>query len=131
MEGTWTGKSNMGDEETTITYKVTAGGSAVVETIEPGKPYEMISVYHMDGDDLVMTHYCAAQNQPFLKFKAGNSKNSFTFEFVRGSNMKPSDMHMHSVEFTFDGNDHCVSNWGSMADGKPGMSAKFDMRRVK
>ena len=44
--------------EATVTYKVTSGGSAVVETIGPGTEHEMVTVIHPDGDDLMLTHYC-------------------------------------------------------------------------
>ena len=44
--------------------RTTGGGSAVTETLFPGTAHEMMSVYHMDGDDLVLTHYCAGGNQP-------------------------------------------------------------------
>ena len=43
----------------------------------PWLEYEMScldhAVYHMDGPDLVMTHYCAAGNQPTMKFKPGKA----------------------------------------------------------
>mgnify|MGYP003352508404 CR=1 FL=1 len=35
---------------------VTAAGSAVVETIAPGTPHEMVTVYHLDGDKLADTY---------------------------------------------------------------------------
>src|SRR5438045_2893874 len=40
-------------------FKVTAAGSAVQETIFPGSNHEMVTLYHRDGADLVLTHYCA------------------------------------------------------------------------
>src|SRR5438046_1356708 len=49
------------------TYFVTGGGSAVVETLIMDEKPSMTSVYHLDGDDLRMTHFCAAHNQPRLK----------------------------------------------------------------
>jgi hypothetical protein len=55
-----------GSQATTI--KVSAAGSAVVETIFPGQPSEMITVYHRNGSDLLLTHYCALVNAPVLKF---------------------------------------------------------------
>src|SRR5262245_1647364 len=39
-------------------YHVTAAGSAVVEEVFPGTPHEMVTVYHLDGKELVLTHYC-------------------------------------------------------------------------
>src|SRR5437868_15374337 len=69
LAGEWTGKAKHGDmeHEATVTYKVTAGGSAVVETVFPGTEHEMVTVYHQDGDDLVLTHYCMLGNQPRMR----------------------------------------------------------------
>ena len=52
-------------------YAVTAGGSAVVETVFPGSPHEMVTVYHADGPDLVLTHYCVEGNQPRMRARGG------------------------------------------------------------
>jgi len=48
-------------------YGVTAAGSAVVETVFPGSPHEMVTVYHADGTDLVLTHYCMEGNAPRMR----------------------------------------------------------------
>src|SRR5438105_1544223 len=60
LAGTWVMADKDGKPTDTVVsvIKVTAGGSAVQETIFPGQPQEMVSVYHTDGPDLVMTHYC-------------------------------------------------------------------------
>jgi len=52
----------------------------------------MTSAYHLDKEDLRMTHYCAAGNQPRLK--AGSidlSKNLFRFDFVDITNLASPD----------------------------------------
>lgn len=133
LVGKWEGTMGDGAQAmpATVEYKLTGGGSALVETLGPGSPYEMVSVYHMDGDSLVMTHYCGAGNQPFMKFKPGKDANTLFFDFVSGMNMKPGDMHMHSVTFTFAGPGRVVSTWQSYSGGKPGEKAKFDFRRAK
>ncbi len=66
-EGTyeWTGTGAGGSM--TATYSLSGNGSAVVETLTMGGVPGMTSVYHLDGADLRMTHFCAAQNQPRLK----------------------------------------------------------------
>ena len=40
-----------------------AGGTAVLQTIFPGAPEEMLTVHYTDGDQLVATHYCMLGNQ--------------------------------------------------------------------
>ncbi|AMV40282.1 hypothetical protein [Planctomyces sp. SH-PL62] len=57
-----------------VKYKLTGAGSALVEVSMPGTPMEMTSIYHLDGDDLRMTHYCALGNQPRLKLDKTASK---------------------------------------------------------
>ena len=133
LVGKWTGKMNDSGQSmaATVEYKLTGSDTALVETLGPGSPFEMVSVYHMDNDSLVMTHYCGAGNQPFMKFKPGKGANVVFFDFVSGSNMKPGDMHMHRVTHTFDGPDHVLSEWQSFKDGKPGAKGMFDFHRVK
>jgi hypothetical protein len=47
-----------------VTYRVTGGGNAVVETFPAGTANEMVTVYHVDGRKLVLTHYCTSNTQP-------------------------------------------------------------------
>src|SRR5262249_20329712 len=82
--------------DSTVNYKLTGAGSALVETQFPGAPHEMVSVYHLDGNDLRMTHYCAAQNQPRVKLDRANSTaDHLVFVFDGGTNLDPQkDMHI-------------------------------------
>src|SRR5258705_1752627 len=104
LAGEWVGKGTHGDieHEARIVYKVTSGGSAVVETIDPGGPHEMVTVIHADGDALALTHYCMLGNQPHMKAVPKSGDNKVAFEFVKATNLKSDkDMYMRSVTFTF------------------------------
>ena len=69
--------------KTTVEYRVTAGGSVVMETMFAGEPHEMITMYTVDGDSLVATHYCSGGNQPVLKLNAAKSTaDELVFDFV-------------------------------------------------
>ena len=69
-------------------YVVSAAGTAVVETVFPGSPHEMVTVYYLDGPDLVLTHYCMGGNQPRMRAKkAGGPRLDFVFE--GGTNIDP------------------------------------------
>jgi len=125
LEGEWTGK------DSAVIYKVTAGGSAVMETLSPGTPHEMVSMYHLDGSDLVMTHYCAEGNQPHLKAAPSKDDKSLSFSCAGGSNMKEGDRHIHSAQFTLTDEDHIQAVWKSLMDGKPGEQMVFDLTRKK
>src|SRR5689334_15625073 len=69
LAGTWVAADEGGrpTDRVVSVIKVTAGGSAVHETLFPGQPQEMVSVYTAEGPDLVMTHYCVLGNQPRMK----------------------------------------------------------------
>src|SRR3954454_3288374 len=69
LAGTWllADKDGKATDQVASIIKVTAGGSVVHETLFPGQPMEMISIYTTDGPDLVMTHYCVLGNQPRMK----------------------------------------------------------------
>ena len=85
-----------------FTYRLTAGGSAVVETVFAGTDHEMVTVYYVDGDRLVLTHYCHLGNQPHMRASGGGDKDVVNFEFAGGSNIDPAkDTHMHSARFQF------------------------------
>ena len=100
-------------------YRVTGAGSAVVSTLGPGTPHEMVSVYHRDGSDLVMTHYCAAQNQPRLRTKTVTG-NVIAMEFDGGTNVDPAkDVHIHAVKIELLGPDEMRETWIGWKGGKP------------
>jgi len=77
-----------------VNYHLTGGGSALVEDLlmtESDVP-TMTTVYHLDGADLRMTHYCAAMNQPRLKatlIDDTTGSASFTFVDVTNSSAHP------------------------------------------
>jgi len=131
LKGTW-GMTD-GKETAKIIYKITGAGSTIIETQMPGTSMEMVSVYHLDGPNkLVLTHYCAAQNQPTLNLLPGATAKTFNFDFVSGSNMKPTDMHIHAVKYTIVDKNHIITEWQGWMDGKPaGKPEKFDLHRLK
>lgn len=82
------------------TYYVTGNGSAVVENLENESTPVMTSVYHLDGRDLRMTHFCGAQNQPRLKaHRIDLDHGAIDFEFVDATNLRSPDApHVHGLE---------------------------------
>lgn len=103
LQGEWRGPAmQKGMPPSHSIYRVTAGGSAVEETIFPGTKMEMLSVYHMDKGDLLMTHYCILGNQPRMKLNTRKSTaTDLVFDFSGGTNLNPRrDMHMHSLTLT-------------------------------
>lgn len=91
-EGTFEWSPRKASGTINASYYLTGNGSALVENlISDGKP-SMTSIYHMDGRDLRMTHYCAARNQPRLKASAVDlAKGTVAFAFVDATNVGPSN----------------------------------------
>ena len=103
LQGEWRGPAiQKGMPPSHSIFRVTAGGSAVQETIFPGTKMEMLSVYHLDKGRLLMTHYCALGNQPRMKLNTRKSTaGELVFDFDGGTNLNPRrDMHMHSHSLT-------------------------------
>lgn len=110
-------------------YAVTAAGSAVVETVFPGSPHEMVTVYHADGPDLVLTHYCMEGNQPRMRARAA-AGTRFDFQFDGGTNIDPSrDRHMHSASLELVGDDEIRTVWTELAEAKPVLVVKSRLLR--
>jgi hypothetical protein len=134
LAGEWVGKGMHGDigHETRVVYKVTSGGSAVVETIDPGSDHEMITVIHPDGDSLLLTHYCMLGNQPQMRAKPKAEENKVAFEFVKATNLKSDkDMYMRNVTFTFVDQDTLKAEWTNFNEGKEAGKAVFELKRKK
>src|SRR5207244_11802428 len=81
LAGTWVeaDKDGKPTDKVVSVIKVTAAGSTVQETLFPGQQMEMLSVYHVDGADLVMTHYCMLGNQPRMKADPKSPKDQIRF----------------------------------------------------
>jgi hypothetical protein len=128
LAGDWTKAG--GDGSVAASYRVTAAGTTVVETLFPGSPHEMVTIYTMDRGNLVLTHYCSEGNQPHMKAVSGGDASSIAFKFDGGGNIKsPKDGHMHEATFVFKDADHVTSTWRFYKDGKPGEKAEFDLVR--
>jgi hypothetical protein len=110
-------------------YAVTASGSAVVETVFPGSEHEMVTVYHADGPDLVLTHYCMEGNQPRMRAR-GAQGSRIAFAYDGGTNIDPKrDRHMHSATFELVGADEIRSEWNEIAEGQTVFLARMHLVR--
>jgi hypothetical protein len=131
LEGKWEMVGDDGKPQLATTYQVSSGGNVVREVMFPGASHEMTNVYHMDGSDLVMTHYCAVGNQPRMRAarKSGNTIH-FTFDSVTNHTSR-SQTCMREMSLEVVDNDHIVQRWKSYQDGKPVEGADFVLTRVK
>jgi hypothetical protein len=111
-------------------YAVSAAGTAVVETVFPGSAHEMVTVYHADGADLVLTHYCMEGNQPRMRARETHGAR-FEFAYDGGTNIDPArDRHMHAASFEFVSADEIRNEWTELADGKTVLVVKSHLVRT-
>jgi hypothetical protein len=133
LAGEWTGtagEAGAGGVPTTVRYALTAGGSAVTEVMFQGTPHEMLTVYTMDGEDLVLTHYCAMGNQPRMRASGKSGEGRIVFDFAGGGNLRSAtDAHMHSMVLTLLEPDHIRAEWTFYEKGEPAGVKVFDLRR--
>lgn len=130
LVGSWEGKINEGGKEVTASarVKMMSDNSVVAHWLGEDSPHEMLTMFHMDGKDVMATHYCAAHNQPRMVLVSGGDPNRLVFKFKDGTNIGPNDGHMRQVAFVFDGNDHHIEEWTYRDNGKE-FTSKFDFKR--
>jgi hypothetical protein len=134
LAGTWlvADKDGKPTDQVASIIKVTAGGSAVHETIFPGQPHEMVSIYTVDGGDLIMTHYCVLGNQPRMKADPKSPSNQIVFEFAGGTNLDPKkDKHMHGATLTFIDADRLELNGIGWENGAPAKDMCCGLKLVR
>lgn len=113
-----------------LTFRTKAAGSAVVQTTGVGTRNEMETVFHMDGDKLLLTHYCALQNAPVLRFQKSDKPGEIKFVFEGGTNFDPSvDAHFHEGTFQVINKDTVEQNFTVFSNGKPSPEGKAVLHR--
>jgi hypothetical protein len=117
LEGRWNTHVITPDGPTAnVDYRVTGGGTVVMETLFAGAPHEMITMYTLDGDNLIATHYCAMGNQPVMKLDLGAStRDSLVFQFVVVHGQNATADHVHDGRIRFLSNGDVQSEWNSSA----------------
>lgn len=120
FDGNWVGRSTKGWEEK-ITFKTIAQGSVVHESSFDAHPNEtMATMYYLDGNRLLLTHYCVSKTQPRLQataFDDGGRK--VTFTFLDATNLSSRNKgHMDKVVLNFIDDSHFTSQWTWYQDGK-------------
>jgi len=131
LAGTWQGKEQQGVQGT-VTYQVVSNGSVVMERLQGAKEPEMITMYSLEGDRIVVTHYCSAGNQPTMQtapLAAATGKYDFLFVRLAGAS-SPDEGHMVALSLTLTDKDHLTQVWSFLDHGKA-VTDIFTYTRVK
>ena len=130
LVGRWEAKADKGTA--VPTYQLISGGTVLLERMGMGADHDMITAYYVDGNRLLLTHYCTTGNQPRMQAGSFDPKtNQIGFKFLDATNLPdPNAGQMHNVVFTFVGPSEVTQNWTFYKDRKPGSTVPTDYHRV-
>jgi len=80
LEGKWQGTLERTDgtsDSFELNYSVTSNGSALLEQSDTGG-IEMLTIFNVQNNELLSTHYCALQNKPVSLLKSA-TKGEYVF----------------------------------------------------
>jgi hypothetical protein len=131
LEGKWKGRSTKGWQET-VEYKTIAAGTVVVESSFDAHPNEqMMTMVYLDGNRLMLTHYCVAKNQPRLVATSFSDEGRvIAFTFLDATNLASRDKgHMDKAIFRFIDDNHLTTQWTWYQNGKEDWMEQIDLER--
>ena len=114
-----------------ISLRVTSMGNAMVHEMSgAGRPDHPVTMFYLDSDRLLLTHYCDAGNRPRMAGKMSPDGKTVDFEFldVAGGTQYG---HMHHAVFTLIDANHHIEDWTYMEPGDKPVHAHFDLQRTK
>jgi len=118
LVGEWEGTNSSGHVK--ATYTLVSGGTALMERMQPTNEAEMVTLYSLDGDHLLITHYCSGGNQPSMRTGVITELNgTFSFKVFQVTGMKaPDEGHMTALILTMPDKDHFTQQWTYKGKGK-------------
>ena len=144
LAGTWEGHvttvpamAEMGNDAVTqVSMRVTSRGASMVHEMrdarkadDPTKYDHPVTMFYVDSDRLILTHYCDAGNRPRMAAHASADGKTLDFDFldVAGSTQYG---HMQHAAFTIVDADHHIEEWTYMMPGDKPVRARMEMQRV-
>jgi hypothetical protein len=118
-----------------ISMRVTSRGNALVHemqeagtVLDPTKYDHPVTMLYLDGDHLMLVHYCDAGNRPRMVARASRNGKTVEFDFVdlSGGNQNG---HMDHAVFTIVDANHHTEDWTYMMPGSKPLHAHFDLVR--
>lgn len=133
LAGKW--ESVGGASKAHATYEVIGNGSAVVERYEDdalGPRMRMVTVFHLDGARLLLTHYCMAGNQPRLQAQGVGPDGEVSFRFLDATGLDSAMAgHMRNATFRFVSRNRLSTRWEFFEGGALKFDEEVDWIRVQ
>ncbi len=138
LAGSWEGhvtvvpqQPDMDGKLMQVSFRVTSMGNALVhEMTGTGRPDDPITMLYLDGDRLLLTHYCDAGNRPRMVATTSPDGKTVEFDFldIAGGTQYG---HMHHAVFTVIDANHHTEDWTFMMPGDKPVHAHVDLQRTK
>lgn len=145
LAGSWEGPvttipkmADMGDNTLTdISLRVTSRGNAIVHEMsaagkadDPTRYDHPVTMLYLDGDRLLLTHYCDAGNRPRMVARTSPDGKKVEFDFLDLSGGTQHG-HMDHAVFTMIDANHHTEDWTYIMPGDKPTHAHFDLERTK
>jgi hypothetical protein len=138
LEGSWVGqvttvpaRSEIDGKRMQVTLRVTSMGNALMHEMKgEGRADDPITMMYVDGDRLLLTHYCDAGNRPRMVGKLTPDGKSTEFDFLDVTgNLQYG--HMQHAVFNFVDADHHSEEWTYLEPGDKPVRAHLELQRAK
>jgi hypothetical protein len=131
LAGEWEGDTPNGKAR--LTFEVIANGTTIVEREQMAKMPDMVTMYHLDGNRLLLTHYCMAGNQPRMQARRFDAKTGeLRFDFLDATNLPAETTgHMRAVSMRLVDDHHLTSEWQFYENAKPAFVEGASYTRIR
>ena len=104
-----------------FTIRAVSSGTAILHegNTEKGVPNHEITMFYVDGDRLLATHYCDAGNRSNMEGKVSADGQSVEFTFLDVAGSTKGGLVKRMMFTTIDANKHVVEFTFIMPNGKP------------
>ena len=145
LAGTWEGQvtttpkmSDMGDmANVVVTLRVTSRGNALVHEMkaagtpdDPAHYDHPVTMFYMNGDSLMLVHYCDAGNRPRMTARSSPDGKTVDFDFVDLEGGTQNGNMQHAT-FTFIDANHHTEDWTYLMPGDKAVRAHLDLHRAQ
>jgi hypothetical protein len=112
LEGDWEGKDEQG-KQVKSSFVSIASQTAVMETLTLPEMHDMVTLYSMDGNSIVLMHYCPTNNQPRMRsLPTAPPIKELVFSFQGAGNLPDIAVgHEHKLVIRFEDSDHVTERW--------------------
>ena|ERR1051326_1144294 len=129
LAGSWQGSYEGKPMQATL--RVTSMGNAIEHEMKGEGPDDPITMFYLDGDRLLLTHYCDAGNRPRMAGKLSPDGKTLEFDLVDVGNYSSTQGgHMQHAVFNIIDANHHTEEWTFFLEGKPAMIAHLDLKRT-